>query len=100
MSLNNFKISQKHNLFHNTKDDHHLLHYLLLLFGLSVFLFFMLYFKYNPLGQLATAFCSSVFYAVWGILHHYFENRLTLLIALEYILMSSIVFLMFFLVLV
>jgi len=74
----------------------HGLHYLVLVLGLLVSAFFFVYFKHNSTGQVLSAALGSVYYTFWGISHHLLENRLTKLIALEYILVGVFVFFLLF----
>lgn len=80
-------------------EDHHVSHYLVLLLILGLYMFFMYYFKHDSIMQIVTAGVGSIFYMLWGIFHHHVEGRLTNLVALEYILVSSFVFLMMLVVL-
>lgn len=80
-------------------EEYHFIHYLILVLILSLYVFFMFQFRHDSVMQIVTAGIGSVLYMVWGILHHYFEDRLTNLIAMEYILVSSFVFLLMLMVL-
>jgi hypothetical protein len=75
---------------HATRHD--LIHYFILVMGLFVFATTFVLFKYQPATQLYIAFFGSVFYAAWGMTHHYTEGRLTRKIALEYVLLALLVF--------
>jgi hypothetical protein len=69
-----------------------IVHYAVLIFGLVAFLISFAMFQYQPGTQLYIAFFGCVFYAGWGIGHHYTEGRLTKKIALEYILLALLIF--------
>ena len=77
------------------KNDH-VLHYLILLLGLSVSAFFFVYFKFVPSSQLLALGIGSLYYCLWGIVHHALERRLTTLIALEYTLFGLLIFYLLF----
>lgn len=79
-----------------TDKERHLLHYLILVLGLLVTVFLFVFFRYDNEWQIWISFFGSVFYAAWGIIHHAVEDRLTKSIALEYVLLSSFVFLVTF----
>lgn len=66
---------------------------LILTFGL------MSLYKGQTVNQLYIGGFGCTFYALWGILHHRIEGRLNTLIALEYILISVIAFVLLLLVL-
>ena len=67
----------------------------LILGALGFFVLFWL-FRHDPLTLMKFAGLAAIFYAMWGIFHHLIENRLTLEIALEYILISIFVFMLVF----
>ncbi|MBI2620867.1 hypothetical protein HYW61_01415 [candidate division WWE3 bacterium] len=74
----------------------HSFHYLILVLGLAVAGFFFVFFKYNILGQVVVSGLGSLYYSIWGVVHHTLEGRLTRLIALEYVLIGTFVFLLLF----
>lgn len=67
-------------------------HYLILVFGLAIFLFSFFFFRHQVSTQIYISFFGSLFYAVWGISHHAIEGRLTKLIIAEYSLLSLLAF--------
>lgn len=73
------------------EHEKHLFHYLVLIvfFVLSSVVFAFV--RYNYIGRLILVISVCVFYALWGIIHHAVEGRLTKVIALEYILISVFV---------
>jgi hypothetical protein len=79
-----------------TNEEKHLLHYLTLFVGLVLFVILFIWFKYNFTAQLIVAASGSIYYVLWGIIHHAIENRLTRAVALEYILLGTFVFLLLF----
>ena len=82
----------KHDSFQS--EYKHLIHYLVLICGMFVYLLLMFRFQHMPSLQTALAGVGSVFYMLWGILHHHLEGRLNQLVALEYILFGSFIFLL------
>lgn len=77
----------------------HLIHYIYLVLGLLVssILFFLL--RYNIFYQFYAAVGGVVYYVLWGLLHHYIEDRVNFHIISEYVLIGGIVILLFALVL-
>ena len=69
--------------------DNYLAHIGVLFVGVSVLAYFFSYFRYNTPLQLVIVGLGSVYYIVWGILHHAARERLTTLIVLEYVLVGS-----------
>ena len=74
-------------------EEYHLLHYLILFLGLSVFLICFRFFVYQEDYQIVIAALGSMFYSIWGVLHHAYEGRLTKLVVLEYVLFGLLSFL-------
>ena len=72
----------------------HLIHYLVLISGMFIYLLLMFRFQHMPILQTILAGIGSVFYMLWGIIHHHLEGRLNQLVALEYILFGSFIFLL------
>ncbi len=78
------------------EHEKHIVHYLVLFIGLVFFGFGFVYFKHNIETELFITAAASVFYVLWGIIHHAVENRLTRFIALEYVLFGSLIFFLLF----
>lgn len=49
----------------------------------------------NPLSRFICVIVTTVFYFIWGILHHAVYERLSLKIFIEYLLIGSLVILFF-----
>lgn len=77
-------------------EEKHVKHYLLLVVGIFVVAILFVFFKYNLEVQSILAFIGSLYYILWGIIHHIIERRITKLIALEYILVGVFVFALIF----
>ncbi|MBU0535019.1 MAG: hypothetical protein ABIJ82_00450 [Patescibacteria group bacterium] len=77
----------------------HIVEYLILFVAIFVFLllFFIFRFDKNSLGIISAL--ASVFYILWGIIHHVLRDRLTKSIFFEYVLFGSLVFLLLYTVL-
>jgi hypothetical protein len=73
-------------------EENHIIDYFLLFFGLGVFLFLLYVFKYNTTLSLFISLGGSLFYMLWGIVHHALEKRLHREIVLEYILIGVFMF--------
>ncbi len=70
-------------------QEHKVIHYLVLFVGFALFFFLFLLFRYNIYFQNIYIVSIGTFYCAWGILHHYFEDRLTKLVVLEYLSFST-----------
>lgn len=53
-------------------------------------------FDNSPILQLYVVITAVVAYDAWGMIYHYFRRRLTLDLALEYLLVGALVILLFF----
>lgn len=78
------------------REDNHIKHYLLLVVGILIIAVLFVFFKYNLEVQTLLAFIGSLYYILWGIIHHIIEKRITKLIALEYVLVGVFVFVLIF----
>jgi len=76
------------------EKSHKLIEYSVLIFGVVIFALFFLFYKGGFSGRLLITASAGVFYTLWGVIHHWLEKRLTLEIALEYILISFFTFLL------
>lgn len=76
----------------NETNDKHLVEYLILIAGLLVAFVVFYLFRHDPRLQLFTGFCGSLFYALWGIIHHAVEGRLNKSIFAEYIIVGIFIF--------
>lgn len=74
--------------------DNYLAHLGILFVGLLITAFFFNYFAFSKVAQIIIVGLGCIYYVVWGIIHHAVRNRLNRLITLEYILVSSIIFLL------
>lgn len=72
--------------------DKYLVHLGILFAGILMASFFFNYFKYNTTAQIIISALGCIYYVVWGIIHHVVRNRLKRLIALEYVLVGSLIF--------
>lgn len=70
--------------------------YTFLIVSALIFLLMFWFFRFSPSHRILLTGTVSVLYAVWGIIHHAIEDRLTLAIALEYFLIASFVFMLVF----
>jgi hypothetical protein len=84
------KIVQKHDS--STKRE--ITHYFALVMGLLFFTGLAYFYRTDHQVQLLSFFFASVYYALWGVFHHFMENRLTWAVAAEYVFFAFIVFLL------
>ena len=82
-----------------SENEKHVLHYLVLIVGLVVTALVFFMFRYNTSLQSSIAGAGSLFYILWGIIHHALEKRLNKLVILEYFLLGSLVFILVYLAL-
>jgi len=73
----------------------HLLHYLILFLILTLGLVGFVVFQFRPQVQLLVVGLTASGYILWGIIHHYIEDRLRWDVVGEYILIGILVFVMF-----
>ncbi len=64
---------------------HHIFHYIILVIILSTGISMYIYFRSYPVLQLIIGIATSLFYVLWGIVHHYVDNDLSLKIVVEYL---------------
>ena len=88
--MKNFKISAKY----DNSYRYEIMMYVVLIVGLLFFVLLAFFFRFNPYIQSLIFFGASIFYALWGIIHHYIEDRLNNAVIAEYLLFSFIVFLL------
>ncbi len=81
------------------RSERELIEYLVLFVGLMVFFLLLMIFRYESAALKMVAMLGSLFYVVWGIIHHAADSRLTRTVLVEYVFISSMVFLLFYLVL-
>jgi len=84
-------------MMENIKE--HIIEYMVLFVAMTGFICLLMIFRYNKLALLGVSGIGSVFYILWGIIHHAIRKRLTRTIAYEYILFGILVFLLLFTVL-
>lgn len=75
---------------------HNFLRYLILLAILFSGLLFFLLSAHNPRLQLRIIILVLFFYILWGVLHHYLDKTLTMLVFFEYLLMAVVAFTVIF----
>ena len=75
-------------------EDSHIIGYLVLVLGLGVFFILLSMFKNNSTVSLFISLGGSLFYVLWGIIHHAVERRLHKDIILEYIIIGIFMFLL------
>ena len=77
----------------------HILHFGVLLAGLLIGVMYFYIYRYDRIYQFYAVVLSVAYYVLWGILHHYLEDRFDFHIILEYVLIGGVVTLLFALVL-
>lgn len=70
----------------------HKVYYLVLIFGLGLFSFLLLYFENSSLYQKLTVFLACFGYALWSMIQSHSEHRLTKHVALEYFYIALFAF--------
>ncbi len=81
------------------QNEKEIIEYIVLLIGLAILFFLLVMFRYQNFALKVVALSGSLFYVIWGLVHHATNARLTKTIILEYMFISSMVFLLFYLVL-
>lgn len=67
-------------------------HYLVLTIGLILGSGLILFVRFNPVLKQLAIISLSVFYLVWGIVHHQLTDHLRLKVVLEYLLVAILGF--------
>ena len=70
----------------------HLLEYIFIALYFGFLIYFFEFLQTNSYSKVIFAASLPLFYLVWSVIHHYFEERLTLNIFLEYLSISVFVF--------
>lgn len=73
--------------------------YLILFVAIFVFLLLFFLFRFDKNALVIVSASGSVFYILWGIIHHVLRDRLNKSIFWEYIIFGSLVFLLLYTVL-
>jgi len=81
-------------LFLDIKE--HFGHYLVLLFILVFGFAAFFYFSRFPQAQILSAFLTTSFYVIWGMIHHYLEGDLHIRVVAEYLAIALLGFLILF----
>ena len=72
------------------RKQKHLWHYIpllgILIFGVISFSIF----SYDKSFQAFVAVVMGIFYVLWGVIHHYAHKDLSLMVVVEYVLVSSL----------
>lgn len=77
----------------------HILLYIALLAALACAGFLFFAFGASPQNQLLVVIGISVFYVIWGAVHHLLEDEFDFEVLLDYLLISALVIVIFFLAL-
>jgi len=77
----------------------HIIEYAVLSVGMVSFLFLLTTYRFDKGALLIISFLGSVFYILWGIIHHLLRKKLNRMIVYEYVLFGILVFLLLFTVL-
>lgn len=70
----------------------HLVEYIFILLYFSFLIFFFQNLSSNPNSRIIFSASLPIFYLLWAVAHHFFEERLKLHIFLEYLSISLFVF--------
>lgn len=84
-------------MMENLKE--HRVEYFILFVAICVFVVLMYIFRFNKDILILLSGLGSIFYILWGIIHHWIRGKLTKNIAYEYFLFGFLSFLLFFTVL-
>jgi branched-subunit amino acid transport protein AzlD len=77
----------------------HRVEYFILFVAIAIFLVLTYTYRFNKSMLVALTGSASLFYIVWGVVHHWIRGKLTRSIAAEYILYAILAFMLFFTVL-
>ena len=74
----------------------HLLHYTILITILVIGFGSVVLFSANKQAQLILAIITSVLYVLWGFIHHYMEDDMSIKVVVEYVLIAVLSILIIF----
>jgi len=77
----------------------HLTEYIILFIALFIFLVLFIVFRFDRSAQTIISGAGSIFYILWGIIHHAIRERISRTIVWEYVLFGLLIFLLFYTVL-
>ncbi len=77
----------------------HRLEYFILFIAVTVFVTLISMFRFDRGALVIISGLGSLFYVLWGIIHHVIRGKLTRNVAYEYSLFGVLIFLLFFTVL-
>ncbi|MBI5452529.1 hypothetical protein HY945_03635 [Candidatus Gottesmanbacteria bacterium] len=78
----------------NKNHHFHILHYLFLIFFLALGITSFFYYSGYPDNQFFIAMATSLFYFIWGIVHHALEGDLHPKVMVEYLVISLLAILL------
>ena len=84
-------------MMENLKE--HFIEYLVLFIAVIAFVILFAVLRFNKNALMILSGFGSLFYILWGIIHHAIRGRLNRMIAYEYILFGILIFLLLFTVL-
>lgn len=76
------------------KRNFKIIEYSVLLLGIIAFAILFVIFRFDRAKLIMLFAGAAIFYPIWGALHHLYEKRLSVEIALEYVLMAFFIFLL------
>jgi len=76
-----------------SSNKKHIIEYSILALIIVVFVILFWIYRYDKCALLVVSASGSIFYSLWGLIHHAVNDRLTRLIAIEYLLFGFFVFL-------
>ena len=84
-------------MMENIKENR--VEYFILFVAIGIFMYLIYTFRFNRQMLILLSGLGSVFYIIWGIIHHWLRGKLSKGVISEYILFGTLVFLLFYSVL-
>jgi hypothetical protein len=84
-------------MMENIKENR--VEYFILFVAIGIFMYLIYTFRFNRQMLILLSGLGSVFYIIWGIIHHWLRGKLSKSVISEYVLFGTLVFLLFYSVL-
>ena len=84
-------------MMENLKE--HRVEYFILVVAIIIFMFFIYIYRFDKGALITLTGIGSLFYVLWGIIHHWIRNKITKSVIFEYIIFALFAFLLFYTVL-
>ncbi len=78
------------------RDLRHLFEFTFIGLYFGILIYFFSYFTFSEAHKFLFSISLPLFYFLWGVIHHFFEDRLTREVFFEYLSISIFIFIILF----